>query len=221
MRFKVLHAAGRTVLRAPTESWSSVELISWGRVWQKEVLVSDTRMKAISLDQPLPPSSNLTSATTLKYFTESSEHSYEQPCNSQPTKPSQTEICVQTGFSLIDAACQTISGMAPVSTAVQAVCDSIEVACETAPDSSILKKPILSVARCTPISIPPRKIYHPAVINACLAICDKHPSQVTKDEAKKFDFYMEQKRKMGQPVESDLIYLPTSMRNCLHCGHLT
>ena len=108
-----------------------------------------------------------------------------------------------------------------VSTAVQAVCRSFDVACETVPDLPLNDKPVLSVAKCTPISIPPRQIYHPAIINACQAICDKHPSQVTKDEADKFNFYLEQKRKMGQPVESDLIYLPTSMRNCLHCGHLT
>ena len=91
----------------------------------KEVLVSDTRIKAISSDQPFSPSSNLTSETTLKHSTESSEHSYDQPCNSQP---SQTDVCVETVFSLIDAACQTISEMDPVSTAVQAVCDSIDVA---------------------------------------------------------------------------------------------
>ena len=105
---------------------------------------------------------------------------------------------------------------------VQAVCSSLDAACQTlTPDPAMIKKPVLSVARCPQISIPPREIYHPAVINACLAISDKHPSQVSKEEAKKFKFYLDQKRKMGQPVELDLIYLPTSMRNCLHCGHPT
>ena len=166
--------------------------------------------------------------TTIKYpsisshqTTESSKQYQNQPSNSHPSKSSQMNVCPQPDDYSVDAACQTSSEMDPVSIAVQAVCGTVDVACETASDPPSVKRPILSVDRCSPISIPPREIYHPAVINACLAICDKHPSQVTNEEAKKFKFYLEQKRNMGQPVESDLIYLPISMRNCLHSGHLT
>ena len=105
-----------------------------------------------------------------------------------------------------------------VSTAVQASCPSLNVACETDP---FPKEPVLSIMNNAPISIPPREVYHPAIINACKAICDKHPSQLTTEEAHKFNFYLERKCEMGQPVESDLVYLPSSMRNCLHCGYLT
>ena len=107
-----------------------------------------------------------------------------------------------------------------VSTGVQASCAFVNVACET-DDFPSPKEPVLSIVKCAPTSIPPREIFHPAIINACMAICHKHPSKLTKEEAQKFKFYLARKNEMGQPVESDLVYLPSSIRNCLHCGHLT
>ena len=84
------------------------------------------------------------------------------------------------------------------------------------------KLPCLSVVSQPVISIPPKKIYHPAVINACYAITGKqHPSQLLPEEAKKLKAYIDRKRAMGEPVEKDLLYVPTSMRNCMHCGHPT
>ena len=82
--------------------------------------------------------------------------------------------------------------------------------------------PTLSIVTQPPISIPPKKIYHPAIIKACYAITGKdHPSQLLPNEVERFKKYIKQKRDMGEPVESDLLYLPTSMRNCVHCGHPT
>ena len=84
------------------------------------------------------------------------------------------------------------------------------------------KRPSLTIVSQPPTSIPPRKIYHPAVIKACYAITGKHhPSQLLPDETKRLKNYIDQKREMGEPVETDLLYLPTSMRNCVHCGHPT
>ena len=83
-----------------------------------------------------------------------------------------------------------------VSTAAQAVCASKDVACETASLPS-LQKPILSIAKFAPLSIQPREIYHPAIINVCQAMCDKHPSQLSNEETEKFNFYLERKCMMG------------------------
>ena len=93
----------------------------------------------------------------------------------------------------------------------------MNVACQT--DAFPLpKEPVLSTVKSAAISIQPREIYHPAIINACMAICEKQPSQLTAEEAQKFKFYLARKCEMGQPVESDLVNLPYSMRNCLHCS---
>ena len=84
------------------------------------------------------------------------------------------------------------------------------------------KLPCLSIESQPVISIPPKKIYHPAIINARYAITGKHhPNQLLPEEVKKFKAYIDRKLEMGEPVESDLLYVPTSMRNCMHCGHPT
>ena len=101
---------------------------------------------------------------------------------------------------------------------VQAVVVSTDVACGI--NSSSLAKN-LSVATVQYTDIPPRRIYHPAIINASKAFYSKHPSELTHDEVQKFEFYLKWKCQNGEPVESDIVYLPSSMRNCLHCGHLT
>ena len=101
---------------------------------------------------------------------------------------------------------------------VQAVVVSAESACETEP---IPTSKTLSTKKLAPISIPPRAIYHPAIINATQSFYQKHPSELSYEEKKEFKLYLDQKKARGQPVEEDLIYLPTSLRNCLHCGHPT
>ena len=71
-------------------------------------------------------------------------------------------------------------------------------------------------------SIPPRDIYHPAIISACKAFHGKHPSQLTPEEANKFNFYRNYKLQHGEPIEEDIVYLPSGgMKNCLQCGELT
>ena len=107
-----------------------------------------------------------------------------------------------------------------INAAVQTVATSVDFACETTP-TSLPREPMLSIVNNASISIPPREIFHHATLNASQAICGKHPSQLTPEETKKFNFYLARKCEMGQPVESDVVYLPSSMRNCLHCGYLT
>ena len=111
------------------------------------------------------------------------------------------------------------SNLSKVDAAVQAVKVLANVACETT--LPVSPKKILSVEKVTDINISPRKIYHPSIINASKAFYDKHPSDLSREERDKFKFYLQHKRSCGEPVETDVVYLPTSMRNCLHCGHPT
>jgi len=113
------------------------------------------------------------------------------------------------------------SNLSKVDSAVQALKVLVDVACETAQSVPVLPKKILSVEPVAQIDIPPRKIYHPSLINASKAFYDKHPSDLSREERDKFKFYLQHKRSCGEPVETDVVYLPTSMRNCLHCGHPT
>ena len=78
-----------------------------------------------------------------------------------------------------------------------------------------------SIQKVQSTSIPPRGIYHPAMINACIAITGKHPSQLNAEEATKFNTYREYKIQQGDPIEESIMYLPSSMKNCLQCGELT
>ena len=101
--------------------------------------------------------------------------------------------------------------------------NSLNVGKTTLPSISFIP-PIdnLTIVRNAGISIKPRIIYHPAVINACEAIFKKHPDQLEQDEIVKFNHYRKWKTEMGDPLESNIVYLPTGgLRNCLVCGHLT
>ena len=50
----------------------------------------------------------------------------------------------------------------------------------------------------------------------------KHPSELTREEVAKFKMYQEFKLKSGEPIEHDVIYLPSGgMKPCLQCGNLT
>ena len=112
-----------------------------------------------------------------------------------PRRPSLHDANIQTASTSIDADCQT---------------------------NSIVAKPkVLSVVKNASVSINPRRIYHPAIINASKAFFNKHPSELLDEEKEKFKFYLNHKRAGGEPVETDIIYLPSSMRDCLHCGHPT
>ena len=79
----------------------------------------------------------------------------------------------------------------------------------------------LAFTRNKSISIPPRKVYHPSIINACMGMLGKHPSQLTEDEAAKFSYFQQYKKEQGDPNKTSLSFRPIDMKNCLHCGHLT
>ena len=113
---------------------------------------------------------------------------------------------------------------APVDAAVQAVCDTADAICEPFKNfPSFRAKPQknLTIMRPTLTSIPPRTIYHPAVINACLSMHGKHPSDLNHDEVAKFNLYIQWKRERGEPIETDVVHCPSGIRDCLHCGHPT
>ena len=106
-------------------------------------------------------------------------------------------------------------------TAVQAVQEMVDAACEAASFLSSHSQKNLSISRCTLTNIPPRPIYHPAIINASIAFFKKHPSELSEEEVAKFKCYLQRKKELGEPVETDVIYQPSSPRDCLHCGHPT
>ena len=80
----------------------------------------------------------------------------------------------------------------------------------------------LNIIKSQSISIPPRPVYHPAIINACIKFFAKHPSELRRDEFQKFKQYRKDKAQIGEPHESENIYLPIGgLRTCLNCGELT
>ena len=97
-------------------------------------------------------------------------------------------------------------------------------------------KPTLSIYACEPISItrkhkqltiqcvetttiPPRPVYHPAIIRASLSMFGKKPYDLDSDEIAKFNQYRAWKCQNGEQIETDIIYNPGSGNQpCLHCG---
>ena len=80
----------------------------------------------------------------------------------------------------------------------------------------------LDVQKSQQISIPPRTVYHPAIINASQRFFAKHPSELSQDEVEKFTQYRRDKAEIGEPLESEEIYLPMGgFRICLNCRELT
>jgi hypothetical protein len=86
----------------------------------------------------------------------------------------------------------------------------------------IIQRPKLEFVKFRPISIPPRLIYHPAIINACKAMFAKHPSVLLPEEVDEFNFTRNHAIQIGEPLETNEVYLPNGgVRTCLNCGHLT
>ena len=84
------------------------------------------------------------------------------------------------------------------------------------------KTPKLSIRKNGTTSIPPRSVYHPAIINASNAMFQKHPSQLSPEELQKFKYYQEHKIRIGEPLETEIIFLPSGgIRTCLNCGEIT
>ena len=82
--------------------------------------------------------------------------------------------------------------------------------------------PNLSVDLQPSLSIPPRPVYHPAIINACKEMFGKTPSQLNNEEISEFKYYQEFKLSNCDPIEEDAAYFPVGgLRNCLQCGQLT
>ena len=72
------------------------------------------------------------------------------------------------------------------------------------------------------VSIAPKLVYHPSVINACYSIIGKHPSQMTPEEVKQFDMFKQFKARNGESIENDVVFLPIGgIRTCLHCENPT
>ena len=81
----------------------------------------------------------------------------------------------------------------------------------------------LSVVAQPSLSIPPRTIYHPAILNAVRSMHGKHPSELNTEEIAKFKLYQQYRRRNGDPpIEEEIIYLPAGgLRTCMQCGNLT
>ena len=85
-----------------------------------------------------------------------------------------------------------------------------------------IQKPKLEFLKLHPISIPPRTIYHPAIIIACHYMFAKHPSVLLPAEVDQFNCIRNHAKQVGKPFESDKMYLPSGgVRTCLNCGQLT
>jgi hypothetical protein len=83
-------------------------------------------------------------------------------------------------------------------------------------------QPKLSPEKLEGINIRPKKIYHPTIINACDALFKKHPDQLSREEIENFNQYRKMKLEMGDPLETNPIYLPIGgLRKCLICANLT
>ena len=84
------------------------------------------------------------------------------------------------------------------------------------------QQPKLATVKLTNIDINPKKIYHPTIINACNSMFNKHPDRLSTEEIVKFNKYKRWKSEIGDPFESNPIYLPIGgLRKCLICENLT
>ena len=89
-------------------------------------------------------------------------------------------------------------------------------------DISPAKKSNFEVVINPPISISPRKIYHPSIINASESLFKKHPDMLQQDEIRKFNHFKKYKSEIGDPLETNVVFLPIGgLRKCLVCENLT
>ena len=92
----------------------------------------------------------------------------------------------------------------------------------TSPPISVSpKKPNLSIT-ISISSIPPKPVYHPAIIRVCLSMFGKKPGDLDPDEILKFNRYKAWKLSIGEDIETDIMHNPSGGNQpCLHCGHPT
>ena len=68
-------------------------------------------------------------------------------------------------------------------------------------------------------SIPPKPVYHPAIIRASLSMFGKKPAELNAEETAKFMAYRNWKLQKGEPIEQEMLYNPASGNQpCLHCN---
>ena len=134
---------------------------------------------------------------------------YQLPAPSHDTvSPNVDKIMDDPILSFQDKTCPTeltVKKLAP-----------IDIAPEIPP------RPNLSIVSQPSISIPPRTVYHPTIINAYYAILGKHPSSLSPTEAEQFCQYKEFKARNDDPIEENVVYLPIGgIRTCIHCENPT
>ena len=84
------------------------------------------------------------------------------------------------------------------------------------------KTPKLSTCPVKSISIPGRRIFNPAILQACQSMFGKHPDLLDQNKIMKFNHYIQYKIEEGDPIESSIIYTPAGgAKKCLQCGELT
>ena len=157
------------------------------------------KMKRIEKNQKnlIDDDSNFVNNETNHIMEEESRISLSDPSNS-----TQVDAAVQVASPTSDAFCEPVP-------------------CLQQPPRPASKKPNLIIMKTSSTSLPPRPIYHPAVINASKSMHGKHPSELNREEADKLKQYMKWKCDRGEPVETDVIHVPSDMRDCLHCGYPT
>ena len=81
---------------------------------------------------------------------------------------------------------------------------------------------VLCMSKTSTTSIAPKLIYHPNIHNVCLSMFEKTPYSLSPEEITKFKVYRNWKVENGEPIEDDIMWLPSGgTRKCLHCDELT
>ena len=85
--------------------------------------------------------------------------------------------------------------------------------------SSLKSRPKLVIQKVQTTSIPPKPVYHPAIIRACVSMFGKKPGELDSEETAKFMNYRNWKLHKGEPIEQEMLYNPASGNQpCLHCN---
>ena len=126
--------------------------------------------------------------------------------NSNCVKKPKLTVCVQESLSLIpDEPILSTTKLEPIS---------------VLPMKAQLSN--LSIHSVQNTSIPPKAIFHPAIIRASLSMFKKKPDSLTAEELNKFNLFIKWKLHNGEPIEEDILYNPAGGNmNCLHCDRPT
>ena len=72
--------------------------------------------------------------------------------------------------------------------------------------SSLKSRPKLVIQKVQTTSIPPKPVYHPGIIRACLSMFGKKPAELDSEETTKFMTYRNWKLHKGEPIEQEMLY---------------